>query len=392
MINAVAGVKTILLAEVLDDVLGISERRYRYRVVIPNQGYVPVGNVGHLKPGAPELHADSRYNRDAAEIVKRFDLGLDVLTVVFETPRDGCYQTEVMAHIDQFAWQMSNVPGVLSVASVAQLGKQAYAGTNEGHPKWTALALDERSLANSVGLIPEGTGLLNPGCTVLPVNIYLTDQKATTIKGVVQAVRAFRERETQADVRLRLASGNSGVQAATNEVLESTELPMMLYVYATIIALVLLTYRDWRAMLACCLPLTLATFLGYWFMKALDIGLTVATLPVMVLAVGIGVDYAYYIYNRLQIYLAQGVNIATSFRQSLMESGIATFFTALTLSVGVATWSFSELKFQADMGLLLTFMFMVNMLMAITLLPSLAVMIDVLIPRTRPVRAPFLAH
>jgi len=118
----------------------------------------------------------------------------------------------------------------------------------------------------------------------------------------------------------------------------------------------------------------------------------VATLPVMVLAVGIGVDYAYYIYNRLQIYLAQGVDIATSFRQSLMESGIATFFTALTLSVGVATWSFSELKFQADMGLLLTFMFMVNMLMAITLLPSLAVMIDVLIPRTRPVRAPFLAH
>ncbi len=349
-------------------------------------------HVGHLKPGAPELHADSRYNRDAAEIVKRFDLGLDVLTVVFETPRDGCYQTEVMAHIDQFAWQMSNVPGVLSVASVAQLGKQAYAGTNEGHPKWTALALDERSLANSVGLIPEGTGLLNPGCTVLPVNIYLTDQKATTIKGVVQAVRAFRERETQADVRLRLASGNSGVQAATNEVLESTELPMMLYVYATIIALVLLTYRDWRAMLACCLPLTLATFLGYWFMKALDIGLTVATLPVMVLAVGIGVDYAYYIYNRLQIYLAQGVDIATSFRQSLMESGIATFFTAVTLSVGVATWSFSELKFQADMGLLLTFMFMVNMLMAITLLPSLAVMIDVLIPRTRPVRAPFLAH
>jgi predicted RND superfamily exporter protein len=127
-------------------------------------------------------------------------------------------------------------------------------------------------------------------------------------------------------------------------------------------------------------------------MKALDIGLTVATLPVMVLAVGIGVDYAYYIYNRLQIYLAQGVDIATSFRQSLMESGIATFFTAVTLSVGVATWSFSELKFQADMGLLLTFMFMVNMLMAITLLPSLAVMIDVLIPRTRPVRAPFLAH
>ena len=349
-------------------------------------------HVGHLKPGAPELHADARYNRDAAAIVSRFDLGLDVLTVVFEAPKDGCYRHELMAYMDSFAWQMSNVPGVLSVASVAQLAKQAYAGTNEGHPKWTALASDERSLANSVGLIPEGTGLFNPGCTVLPVNVFLADHKAATIKTAVAAVRAFREAESLDGVKVRLASGNVGVQAATNEVLENTELPMMLYVYATIIALVLVTYRDWRAMVACCLPLTLATFLGYWFMKELEIGLTVATLPVMVLAVGIGVDYAFYIYNRLQLYLAQGVDIVAAFRQALLETGNATIFTAITLSVGVATWSFSALKFQADMGLLLTFMFMVNMVMAITLLPALAVMIDVLIPRRRPVRAPFLAH
>jgi predicted RND superfamily exporter protein len=312
--------------------------------------------------------------------------------VVFEAPKDGCYRHDVMAYMDQFAWQMSNIPGVLSVASVAQLAKQAYAGTNEGHPKWTALARDERSLANSVGLVPEGTGLFNTGCTVLPVNVFLADHKASTIKTVVAAVRAFRERETLPGVQVRLASGNVGVQAATNEVLETTELPMMLYVYATIVALVLLTYRDWRAMVACCLPLTLATFLGYWFMKELDIGLTVATLPVMVLAVGIGVDYAFYIYNRLQLYLAQGVDIATAFKQALLETGNATIFTAITLSIGVATWSFSALKFQADMGLLLTFMFMVNMVMAITLLPALAVMIDVLIPRRSPVRAPMLVH
>ena len=356
--------------------------------VVQSQGR----HIGHLKPGAPELHADSRYNRDAAAVVSRFDLGLDVLTVVFEAPKDGCYRHDVMAYMDQFAWQMSNIPGVLSVASVAQLAKQAYAGTNEGHPKWTALARDERSLANSVGLVPEGTGLFNTGCTVLPVNVFLADHKASTIKTVVAAVRAFRERETLPGVQVRLASGNVGVQAATNEVLETTELPMMLYVYATIVALVLLTYRDWRAMIACCLPLTLATFLGYWFMKELDIGLTVATLPVMVLAVGIGVDYAFYIYNRLQLYLAQGVDIATAFKQALLETGNATIFTAITLSIGVATWSFSALKFQADMGLLLTFMFMVNMVMAITMLPALAVMIDVLIPRRSAVRAPLLVH
>jgi hypothetical protein len=349
-------------------------------------------HIGHLQPGAPELRAESRYNQDATRVVERFDLGLDVLSVVVETPKDGCYDHGVMEYLNQFGWQMANVPGVVSVASAAWLAKQAFAGFNEGNPKWAALPRDPKSLANALGLAPEGSGLYNPGCTVMPVHLYLADHKATTVKAVTGAVEAFRAANPHAGVTVRLASGNVGVQAATNDVLETTELPMMLYVYLTIVALVFLTYRDWRAMVACCLPLTLATLLGYWFMKELDIGLTVATLPVMVLAVGIGVDYAFYIYNRLQLHLAQGADIVNAFKQSLRETGIATVFTALTLSVGVATWSFSELKFQADMGLLLTFMFMINMVMAITLLPALAVMIDMLIPRRRPVRSPMLCH
>jgi predicted RND superfamily exporter protein len=349
-------------------------------------------HIGHLQPGAPELRADSRYNQDANRIVERFDVGLDVLSVVVETPKDGCYDHATMEYVNQFGWQMANVPGVVSVSSVALLAKQAFSGFNEGNPKWAALPRDPKSLANAVSLAPEGSGLYNPGCTVLPVHLYLADHKAATVKTVVRAVKAFRAENPDPRIRVRLASGNVGVQAATNEVLESTELPMMLYVYVTIVALVFLTYRDWRAMIACCLPLTLATFLGYWFMKELEIGLTVATLPVMVLAVGIGVDYAFYIYNRLQIYLAQGVDIVTAFKQALRETGIATIFTALTLSVGVATWSFSDLKFQADMGILLTFMFMINMVMAMTMLPALAVTIDLLIPRRRPVRAPLLSH
>ena len=349
-------------------------------------------HIGDVKPGVPELHSDSRFNRDAQSIVSKFDLGLDVLTVVIESPKDGCFNYPVMQFLDQFAWAMQNVPGVLSVASVSSLAKLANAGLNEGNPKWMALPHESRALANAMSFVPEGSGLSNPGCSMMPVHLYLTDHKATTVKEVIAAIKDFRTHHQAQGVKIRLASGNVGVQAATNEVLESTELRMMFYVYFTIVALVFVTYRDWRAMLACCLPLTLATFLGYWFMKELEIGLTVATLPVMVLAVGIGVDYAFYIYNRLQHYLAQGVDIVTAFRQSLYETGNATIFTAITLSIGVATWSFSALKFQADMGMLLTFMFMINMIMAMTLLPALAVMIDVIFPRHGPVRAPLLDH
>ena len=349
-------------------------------------------HIGHVLPGAPELHDDARYNRDVQSVVAHFGLGLDLFTVVVEAPKDGCYRHDVMAYVDRLGWALAGVPGVLSVQSLPMLAKLAASGVNEGNPRWAALPRDESSLAEAVRQVPEALRLYNADCTVLPVNLYLADHKAATLQQVAGAVQAFRAAHPLPDVNVRMASGSAGVQAATNDVIEHAELPMMLYVYLTIVALVFLVYRDWRAMVACCLPLTLATFLGYWFMKALDIGLTVATLPVMVLAVGIGVDYAFYIYNRLQMHLARGRPIAQAFQQALREVGIATVFTALTLSVGVATWSFSPLKFQADMGMLLAFMFMVNMVMAITLLPALAVVLELLFPRRGPVRAPLLDH
>lgn len=351
-------------------------------------------HIGALQPGAPELRPDSRYNQDVENIVKRFDLGMDVLTIVFETPNDSCNNYEVVNYIDQFTQHMSQVPSVLSVSSLSALAKFANAGLNEGNPKMTALPRDSKALQVAVGYLPEAGGLFNRACTMMAANIYLADHKATTIKPAIQAVKDFRSQNDPAPLgmKVRLASGNIGVLAATNEEVEARELPMMLYVYAAIIILVLLAYRDWRAMLACCVPLTLATFLGYWFMKTLDIGLTVATLPVMVLATGIGVDYAFYIYNRLLIHLARGENMKQSLEGALREVGIATIFTAITLSVGVATWSFSDLKFQADMGILLTFMFMVNMLMAITVLPAFAVKLDSLFPRRGAVKAPAIGH
>jgi predicted RND superfamily exporter protein len=216
---------------------------------------------------------------------------------------------------------------------------------------------------------------------MLATHLYLTDHKAATINRVIAAVKQYRDANKLTGLQLRLASGNAGVIAAVNDEVEKSELPMMLYVYAAIIILVFVVYRDLRAVVACCLPLTVATFIGYAFMKKLEIGLTVATLPVMVLAVGVGVDYAFYIYNRLQVQLAKGHGFTQALEAALKETGLATVFTAITLSIGVATWTFSSLKFQADMGVLLTFMFLVNMVMAITLLPAFAAVLERFIPR-----------
>lgn len=364
--------------------------------------------VGTTQPGAPELRPEARFNRDAVSISSNFDTGLDWLTVVFEsTAKEGspeaaslCENVNLGLYQDRFTWALQPVQGVLSVASFSGQMRLYNEGYNEGNPKMSVVPIDPgnyAALATEIGRI---RGTMRKDCSMTAVHLFLTDHKASTINRVIAAVEAFKKAnpgdgpgDGQGEgVQIRLASGNAGVLAAINDEVEKSELPMMLYVYAAIVILVFLVYRDFRAVLACCLPLTVGTFIGYWFMKELDIGLTVATLPVMVLAVGIGVDYAFYIYNRLQLHLSHGQPIVKALEHSILEVGTATIFTAITLAVGVATWSFSELKFQADMGKLLAFMFMVNMVMAMTALPAFAVWLERLFPRKKPVKAPGLAH
>ncbi|WP_085314978.1 efflux RND transporter permease subunit [Derxia lacustris] len=348
--------------------------------------------IGSLEPGAPELRADARFNRDAVAIAAGYDTGLDWLTVVFEAPADSCENSAIGAYQDRFVARTEHLPGVLSVASYSGLLRAYSEGYNEGNPKMNVVPADPGNYAALATEIARIRGYTRKDCSMSAVHLFLTDHKAGTLRRAIAATEAFRADDRMDGVTVRLAAGNAGVLAAINDEVEKSELPMMLWVYAAIVVLVLLAYRDLRAVLACCLPLTVGTFIGYWFMKELDIGLTVATLPVMVLAVGIGVDYAFYIYNRLQLHLAAGADIARALELAIREVGMATIFTALTLAIGVATWSFSALKFQADMGKLLAFMFVVNLVMAMTALPALAVWLERLFPRRKPVRASALMN
>jgi len=342
--------------------------------------------VGTVQPGAPELRPEARFNQDAVDIATSYDMGLDWLTVVFEAAENSCENVMIGKFQDDFVGAMQDVPGVQAIKSFAGQLRTYSQGYNEGNPKMSVTPIDPGNFAGLATEIARNPGYVSTDCSMSAVHLYLVDHKATTINGVIAAVKKFRDANPVDGIKIRLASGNAGVLAAINDEVEHSELPMMLYVYAAIAILVLLAYRDFRAVIACCLPLTVATFIGYWFMKEFEIGLTVATLPVMVLAVGIGVDYAFYIYNRMQGHLAAGHGIVKALEFSILEVGMATIFTAITLAIGVATWAFSDLKFQADMGKLLSFMFMVNLVMAMTALPAIAVVLERIFPRRGPVR------
>jgi len=328
--------------------------------------------IGDLFAGVPELRQDSRYNRDTRVITTKFSIGVDILSVIVESVPNGCVDHDVMELIDQFEWHLRAVPGVQSVLSVASVAKIVNAGWNEGSLKWRILPRNQQALAQAVTPIDTSTGLLNADGSVLPVMIFLADHKAATLRAVTDAVKAFAAAHPSPKVHFLLASGTAGVMAATNEVVQAAQFPIVACVFGAVILLCLLTFRSVRATLCIVLPLAIVSALGYALMVYLHIGLKTSTLPVVALGVGIGVDYGIYLFARLQKALGSGGYFEDAMFLAFQETGTSILFTGLTLAIGVSTWTFSQLKFQADMGLLLTFMFLVNMLGALLLLPAMA--------------------
>jgi len=328
--------------------------------------------IGDLHRGVPELHGDSQYNIDTDVIADRFSIGVDLISVIVETIPEGCINYEVMDTIDRFEWAMRNVNGVQSVIALPTVAKRINAGWNEGNVKWQVLPRNQSVLVQSVSYVPTSSGLLNSDCSVIPVLIFTKDHKAETISNIVDNIKSFREEFDSDAIKFKLATGNVGVMAATNEEVDAAQFPILLYVFTAIIILCLLTFRSIAGTMCIVIPLALVSLLAYALMTILEIGLKVNTLPVVALGVGVGVDYGIYIYSRLDSLIKDGKPLKEAYEITLRITGSGVIFTGITLAIGVVTWIFSPLKFQADMGILLTFMFLVNMLGAILLLPALA--------------------
>ncbi len=326
--------------------------------------------IGDLDPGAPELRSDSRYNLDNAFLTENYSTSTDVFVTMVETAPQACGDHETVAAIDRFQATMSNTPGVQSVVSLIDVSKRVTMAMNEGNPKWHTLSRNRYILNNSLQHVP--SSLINTDCSMVPVLIFLNDHKADTLNAVVEDVESFAAEYNTDSIRFVLAAGNSGIESATNIVVSTAQYQMLALVYGVVAFLVFLTFRSWRAVVCIIVPLALTSVLAQALMASLGIGVKVATLPVIALGVGIGVDYGIYIYSKMDTYLRRGLDVFTSYGKTLQTTGMAVGFTGITLAIGVGTWIFSPIKFQADMGLMLTFMFLWNMLGALTLLPALA--------------------
>jgi predicted RND superfamily exporter protein len=329
--------------------------------------------IGDLDAGAPELRAGSRYNRDNAYITGHYTLSSDTFAVIVKTAKEGCLQYATLLEADRLAWTLQQLPGVQTTVSLAQAVRQVTAGSNEGSPKWLTIARNQDVLnygAQQAGV--NNPELFNTDCSVMPVIAYLTDHRAETLDRVVAAGAAFAAAHGTPERQFLLAAGSAGIEAATNIVVRQAWTQMLLWVYAAVIVLCYVTFRSWRAVVVAVVPLVITSVLCEALMVVLGIGVKVATLPVIALGVGIGVDYALYL---LSVQLAQqraGLSLAQAYANALRFTGRVVALVGITLAAGVITWAFSPIKFQADMGILLAFMFLWNMIGAVVLIPALS--------------------
>ena len=327
--------------------------------------------IGDLDPGAPELRADSRYNNDVAYMINSYSVSTDVFAVIVKTPADQCVDYESLSLANELEWRMRQVPGVEDIRGLNVRTRMMMAGMNEGFPKWMSLFRNQDTINYAVTELVN-LDYVDPGCSLWPMIIYLADHKAATLTGVVDALELFNEEWPSSKAEFLGAAGSSGFEAATNIVVKKANTEMLFYVYGAVIMLCMLTFRSVPGVICAVLPLMMTSILCEALMVYLGIGVKVATLPVIALGVGIGVDYALYVLTVILAKLKQGKNLTDAYYETLNFTGRVVALIGVTLAAGVITWAASPIKFQADMGILLTFMFLWNMFGALILMPALA--------------------
>lgn len=207
------------------------------------------------------------------------------------------------------------------------------------------------------------------GVRALAVNTK--DLLVQDLKAVDQTPKYQPTQSWTRGVQLVLAGGVMGILAAVNDEVERSHIANISLILLVIYVLQTLTYRSFWSGTIIVIQLATATMLSLAWMAWKGVGLNINTLPVQSVGVGIGVDYAIYIVDRIrqEVVHTKG-DISAAIRRAISTTGMAVSFTATTIVGGIATWIFSDLRFQAEMAQLLVILMVINMIGAITVVPA----------------------
>ena len=342
-----------------------------------------------LKVGDPSsesqiLWPDSAYNRAMRAIQQEFG-GIERFVVVVEfNSRYVLDDPQLYRVMDAYEIYMQRDPGVAGAFSLSDLLANSGLPIHDYAPKWNMLPTTRRGIGDllysmlAVASPMETASFLSPRRDATQMTIYCKNREGDNVERVaMRTQKFFADPANQVPgVEFKLAAGIIGELAAANQEIIDNDVLLNVLAFATIYLIILVTYRSFVAGLYLLFPLALANAAINAYMGAHDIGINIDTLPVVTVGVGFGIDYAIYIVSRIIEELNQGCDIGEATYNSLITSGKAVSFTALTLVASVLFWYWSSIRFDAEMGLMLAIWMFVSMLGAMTILPVLIVTFD----------------
>ncbi|AYC32357.1 RND transporter [Pseudomonas cavernae] len=373
------------MRKVLDFCVWISLSRARFLVlggsllvVVAAAFYSLNLKIGDANPGSPILWPESPYNRDSAAINARFE-GVDRMFVVLgDDNRPGLIKgNEALQAMNSFQRFIEAQPEVGGSLSIADVLPQVNSSLREGNPRYLELADGEgvngslMAMLDSVSEPGDISRFADDQYANGSVTLMFRDRQGETIRTAVARIKEFIAGHPLQEGHWQLAGGLVGVMAAVNEIILSSQIEAIALALLVLAVLCTLVYRSSMAGLVFMVPVIISNMLTFAFMTWKGIGMNINTVPVAALGIGLGVDYAFYIADRIKEEIAAGSTPERAIQQSLHSAGMGVIVTASVLILATLLWWLSSLRFQAEMGLLMAIWLSVSAFSALFVMPSL---------------------
>jgi predicted RND superfamily exporter protein len=331
-------------------------------------------SIGDVNPGTPLLWPDSPYNTAIRKINQRF-AGFDVLQVVVEGKPESIKTSDGLNLMQSFQRYMERDPEVGATFSFADQVSQVNRLFHGGLPKWSVIPDKDVDSAMIFQLSMTGSSpgdfdrLFNKNFSAGNVTVWYKDHRGETVERALRRAANFmrvNRNDASGDLQIRLAAGTIGLLGALNETIGRLEILTVVLISLVIFGVTTFIYRSFTAGLLLTVISNTAYLMTSAIMYRLEIGLDVNTLPIGAVGMGIGIDYNIYLMSRMCEEYRINPDYSKLIPASIFTTGKAIFFTATTMVVGIILWYFmSSLRFQAEMGLLLSAVMMAHVILAL---------------------------
>jgi predicted RND superfamily exporter protein len=333
--------------------------------------------VGDANPGSPILWPDSQYNRDATDINRQFQGSDRMFVVVAGKEKGAMREPEVLESMAHFQRYMESQPEVGGSISLADILPQVRRVLREGNPMYGELGVDAGENGELTYMFVSGS---DPGDMARyadsdalngAVTLFFRDHQGETIRTAVARVQDYVKQNPIEKADYLLAGGLVGVLAAVNEIILAGQIEAIALALLVLVVCCTVCFRSMVAGVFFMIPVMLSNTITFSYMAYNGIGMNINTLPVVALGIGLGVDYTFYIVDGIREELHLHDNVEQAILHCLKSQGRGVLLTALTLITSVGVWSFSSLRLQADMGLLIALWLFISAFSALFIMPAI---------------------